>query len=161
MANNYVQFSAALEINSEQKVWAEKYLPLLSISEDDVESLWSDFLKEGIDLKIINELNKLLFDFEMQCEVEIDSDGLWFYSEESGSVDVAVTFAHCIMSKFQIPGEFMITWAETSDKMRLNEFSGGTALVTKDAVAWCASDRQLEYCREQISYGDNFEDSNE
>jgi hypothetical protein len=113
MANNYLQFSAELPLNSlEEKQWALRYLAEL------------EHLREG------NEHSDAIPD-EFQCEVE---DGaVWFYAEEYGNLDHVAQMVQQYLQRFGKPGDWWaVSYAETCGKMRLNEFGGGAVFVTAD-----------------------------
>ena len=141
VANNYRQYSAALELhNEEEKEWARTRLTLLSTCWEDREDLKDDdaFQRE---LKAVGELGYnddpdrgRAFDSEWEIEEDVDSY-VWFHSDgEEGEVDHVAAFVQEFFRKFQPDGIFCISWADTCSKPRIGEFSGGALVVTAEKI---------------------------
>ena len=156
MADYYTQFSAILELHTdEQRDWVAKYLPLVTHYVDEVcgEELLAE-LGKGAPEEGYAALCDMLVE-SMLTPVDgmlIDGD-LWLYSEQSGAVELAVLFAHLILERFDMDSEFFVTWSETCSSMRDGGFSGGSAIATKSGWALSNANDQFEHCREMLAKG--------
>lgn len=151
MANNYTQFSILLNVHKPELVE--------SVSEflDDID--YDDLISDGESGK--QTLPEELFSKEdvqwMRNNIDeyggIDgwshNDGkLWVYSEEGANLEVVTFILQKLLSANAISGNYykhnaiLITWANTCSKMRVDEFSGGACLITKDEIHW-----QEDWCQ--------------
>lgn len=131
MANNYVQTSAMFEFkDTESRDRAVEFLDEISIALEYDEPL-QDIIR-GND-RLIDEIkfmSSLSFSYSARS-----SNYLWIYSDYALNVDLlAYTLQHLIRNFNMKPGGFM--WADTCDKPRVDEFSGGACFVTKDSIKW-------------------------
>lgn len=119
MANNYVQFSQTLTIDTpEQEKW----------------------LKEMLETPDEKKLEKLEIDDWPGFSYELDAKSLWVYSEEGGDINNLVYLVQEFLKKFKPKACWCLTWAETCSKMRVDEFSGSGVLVTaKKVYEFCPS----------------------
>jgi hypothetical protein len=86
--------------------------------------------------------------FEFQYEA---SDGdLVIFAEETGSPEDAVSYVETLLRKKLAREPVMIEWAYTCSSMRVDNFGGGGALVTKDKTYWFLPSRFMELKWEQI-----------
>lgn len=137
MANNYSQWSAELEINSEAEYsWLQEILSLDPYGmADENDSLDRD--------KVISEI-KQKFDFVLkyqdfdepfpQFDSELSKNGLWVYAEEYGNIETLGRIIQAFFRKFRPDGFFDVTWADTCSKMRVDEFGGGAMVVTAEKI---------------------------
>ncbi len=149
MANNYLQFSTELQLNSPEE--AAYWNNALTI----IPSLFENFhlgndtpekrqkLLDQISVQFGVLLSEDLFDdcilgfsHEISCTGEGSSfeAGIWFYAEECGSLEFLGTMVQAFFKKFRPDGFFSCSYAETCSKMRVYEFSGGAIVVTADEV---------------------------
>src|SRR5689334_18897111 len=117
MANNYTQFSEAIErITPEERSWIESQLDPDSWGEEPPE--WEAPLEEEY----------LSFEWSLD-EIE---GSLWLYAEESGDPDEVARFVRAFLARFRPGDRFSLTYADSCSKPRLGEFSGGAVFVTRD-----------------------------
>ena len=111
MANNYLQFSFSCfdKLTPAEKIW-------LDVRLDD--RWWEDNRPMGEDSR--------------QFDAEIQGDHLWVYAEEAGLVDNVIWLLRQFIATFRPKDHVIFTWSYTCDKMRVDEFGGGAALVTKN-----------------------------
>lgn len=135
MANNYLQFSTELTgLNKEHVAWFKKHL-----NENDKDDPSSPFKKayEGDECFPC-----------VQCEIE--EDRVWFYAEESGSIEHVVEVVQTFFNVFKLHDRFfMLTWACTCSKPRVDEFDGGAVFVTSKNSKWQDSGTFLSRCKDQ------------
>ena len=103
MANNYLQFSVLIPCPTEATKQA-----LVTAFEQEAKS-----------------------DDGAPCQYEIESDGLWLYAEEYGDVERVADIVAAWQQAQAIEAPWVLTWATTCSKMRLDEFSGGAVAVYK------------------------------
>lgn len=144
MANNYVQFSESLEVDTdEQKAWLEAWLKQWTeemtpgeleawAKERDIEpddaDCWPafDYAFEGT--STTKELEKARKD-EKYVPTRTAPWHLWVHTDESGSPDNVASMVAAFFKKFKIDSTFTLTWSEVCSKPRLGEFSGGGFIV--------------------------------
>lgn len=126
MANNYCQFSGILEIPKETKEQAVAIIRkagmdhLISekLAEEDEESLEYDDERgvsfEGAEVFVDGERNEV-----------------WFHSEEAGSIDAVEAVARALIDYFRIDDPFVLSWAFTCSKPRVDEFGGGAFCIVR------------------------------
>lgn len=158
MANNYTQWSESIALSDfddtreAEKLWIRKAL----MSYDE----WSGEVEEGGDRSVdafeqhLSEVGvvDLVRCNNLDCWPdfgwEIESDRLWVYSEESGSIDNLSIFIMSFLKKFMPTASFSLQWASTCGKMRIGEFNGGAMVVTSNAVlikgTWTVVDEMLK-----------------
>ena len=110
MANNYCQYSAALVLPKGRE-------------EEAVQ----------IALRVAGELEKEDF-----CETDwaVEDKGtkepyIWFSAEESGNVGHAEQIAKAVIEEMKLDKPFVLSWANTCSKPRLDEFGGGAFVVQR------------------------------
>lgn len=82
----------------------------------------------------------------------IDEDGLWIYSEESGSPDDAAGFVQEFLKKFRPKESVGFEFAFSCSKPRLDSYGGGAAFVTAESQEWTntfswLSNKQTEWMK--------------
>lgn len=141
MADNYVSTCVEVELNSLENVKAaEEFYNLAKVfvDEDDcAEELkpvvegagkeeWNDYL-----LSVSDNWNVSfeLFSTEKDTSIVLGN-------EESVNVEELASFIQFLQNRFGLEKAVFIAWSESCSKLRVNEFSGGAALVHKDHIEW-------------------------
>ena len=154
MANNYLQFSLLVHLKTKAELeWAAKTLAAIArlfespgqFDEKQARALGPvgrRILKEQWDFA----------DFQFSIEpARDDAEGvavLWIYAEESGNPDQVAVVLEEYLKLFAPTGVITFTWACTCSKMRVDEFSGGAAVVTAsgtkfiDAMSWAEEEAE-------------------
>ena len=112
MANNYCQFSCALEAPTPKEIkWLKKKLEELEEQQED------DY--EGMN-------------FQANIEIADAAGGkmLWIHADESGSPDDVANFVQAFLVANRPKDSFVFSWSFTCSKPRLDEFGGGACFVT-------------------------------
>jgi hypothetical protein len=136
MANNYTQFSFLLPLPTDPE--KAKLVPE-----------WVKAQQEMTD--VTQELDDNVEWYEWyRYLMEFDPNGVWIYTDETGSPEAAANIAQLYLSDFDIEGGVLITWADTCSKPRIGEFSGGAVVVTKDKQMW---QNFGDLCREAAEAG--------
>lgn len=130
MANNYLQFSFAVDPGSEAcQVWIRE---LLSQAEGLHQS--AEFLSIFTDFEDTEDLG---FSWELD-----NIDGLWIYAEENGDTDAVVSFLKAFLEFEASDGaQVGFTYAVWCSRPRLDEFSGGAIRVYLDG-----DEAKVSYC---------------
>ena len=141
MANNYLQFSEALTIETaEERAWVEWHMELPSKAEEvpEEEEETSKVYQEYLRIAELYEFDDIYsnFDFEWEIEESGDKVSMWIYAEEGGNVSNVATFVQQFLRKFHPDKCWSLTWAETCSKMAVGEFSGGAVFVTAEKIEW-------------------------
>jgi len=63
--------------------------------------------------------------------VTVESDGIWFYEEESFNAEHVTAIAQALLDELGIDEPFTFSWAYTCSKPRLDEFGGGACSVKR------------------------------
>ena len=108
MANNYLEYSAFLEI------------PPAKI--------------EQARAIIAREIAKLEADDEWgYCgtRADVEAEGVWFHAEESGNTDHVEAIARALVEELEISKPFCCSWAYTCSSPRIDEFGGGAMAVRR------------------------------
>lgn len=139
MANNYLQFSEAITLKSEEeKAWVENHLEIFArVGELDQIGEHPE-QKEYDRLLDLYSLESDDFDLNFQCEIDSELE-LWMYADESGNADHVALFMQEYLKRFNPEGAFSITYSATCSKPRLGEFGGGAAFVTAEKIEWIDS----------------------
>ena len=140
MANNYLSFSVGLprpageteEVDRKIELWVEKEREAredLEDSEDAPE--YGDGPYDGIMLSVLDIIRP---DRTSGYQKEV-----WVRGDDGGGIDNAVNLIQRYLEDLGIEGGVYVSWSETCSKPRYNEFAGGAAVITKDAVLWIHS----------------------
>lgn len=122
MANNYTGFSAILKLKTpEEFEWWTKYIDECDKNNEE----------EG--------------EYIDHC-AEMEKEGVWFRAGEGGDVEQVADSVHKFFKEVRGDGSdlFELSWADWCEKPRLNEFGGGTVVVTKHGTGWCNDHDQFE-----------------
>ena len=127
MADNFTQFSTYFptnghspeepELDQEEVDWWEKTLQLYEFNGEAAEEKWPESGSLDLDWKVIE-------------------NQIWFYSEGSGDPGQLCDLAQDFIKKFRPKMKFEFTWAHTCSKLRVDEFSGGRAVITKENIEY-------------------------
>ena len=121
MANNYTQFSAFLQVPADKMDLAR------IVIERETGRLYED-------------------DDDGYCgtKAELESGGVWFHEEESGTPEHVEMIARALVEELKIEEPFVCSWAYTCSKPRIDEFGGGAFLVRRGKpTLWCDAERQV------------------
>jgi hypothetical protein len=145
MADNYTQFSDALELdNVEQVAWFRKQLDgamLDRLRNYELEHAGGKirkprWAKDSVLADHILAGSECGIDFEF---IGPDAPGRYsivFYNEESGDVDAVAVIVQAYLTKFAPKRCFGICWAATCNRPRIGEFGGGAIFVTAKGVEY-------------------------
>jgi hypothetical protein len=65
-------------------------------------------------------------------QYEVESKGIWFYGDEYVDVGRLADLISAFQVEFKMSSRFIFSYACTCSKMRLDEFSGGTFVITPE-----------------------------
>lgn len=133
MANNYVQFSEILQLDSdEEKDWFERYLAASSTNGVGWDDESNPISKEAKfwDNTLDNDDESAGFYWKIQ------DDGICLYSEESGNPHHVACLVQQFLKEMRPTANkgFSIGWAEVCSEPRAGEFGGGAIFVTKEKI---------------------------
>ena len=136
MANNYQQWSQTIALNKKkERAWWEK---ALRGADGDAESRLRSL---GIEDEAPTEVEEAWESWPpLEWAILDDGTALWVHSSESGDLAVLAFLVQQFFRQFRKNGVFRLTWADTCDKPRVGEFSGGALHV--DAKIGRASSRE-------------------
>jgi len=164
MSDSYLQFSCALALKTDEEIaWWRRHTDL------DMERV---YVREGFDADTpspktfqhveCERLYRAIMDsgtdserYDFEVSFEYDKDGnhsIWFHADEWGEAWQVAQLAHHFFCDLRPTGddEFIITWAITCSRPQLDAFEGGTAVATKDGVAFCGQEQQYGCCIEEL-----------
>lgn len=150
MADNYQQFSMAFPLKTAaEKKWCVETMQAFAALLNNEVSVDTDAdvaaIKQQM-AKSLGNLGKCALDEGWDCcdfQWSVDAIDqrtadrvaeMWIYAEESGSPNQAAAFLQAYLQKFNPQGSLWFSWAYTCSKMRVNEFGGGAAVVTAQAI---------------------------
>ena len=129
MADYYTLFSSALVLESnEERSWSNKRLTELT----------DGFVETGDGDKFPGD-----FEWGLMTDSETSRPYVWFHSEESGSVEHVASFVQEFLKKWRPNGCWVLTWANTCSKPRLEGFAGGGVFVTANKQVWVVPQEML------------------
>lgn len=125
MANNYFQYSATVDdLTDAEHDWFGKKLSWEPPegAYDDREYPWPKWFDP---------------DYEgIGSECELRPDSFWFYAQECGNLDTMSELLLEFIRQFRPDDIIRVTWAATSEKMRIGEFSGGAVVISREGIQW-------------------------
>lgn len=150
MANNYLTFSFAIPLDTPEKTeWAKRAVAYLNSAgeQENIERLIAidgfdaDAADPGETAPEAHEFDALLPEGFAEEEyigfiATIDEDGIWIYSDESGTPDHVVPLAQEFLLKFDPRGYIAFEWAETCSRPILDQFGGGAIFITATSVQY-------------------------
>ena len=108
MANNYLEYSAFLEVPAE-KIEQARTIVAREIARLEADDEWG-YCGTGAD---------------------VEGKGVWFYAEESGNTDHVEAIARTLVEELEIAEPFCCSWAYTCSRPRIGEFGGGAMVVRR------------------------------
>jgi hypothetical protein len=122
MADYLTRFSFMIPATTEaEREWAAELVDAIERNDDDPPPIVKAVFGDDID--------GLYFELEMQ------DDGLWVHSDDTGSVDQVIALVQYFLSRFRPITAIGFSWAYTCSKPRVDSFGGGAAYVTATRVA--------------------------
>ena len=118
MANYYLQFSAQLNYQTDAQ---------------------ADWLRAQLDAAAESDEGSVA-----SYEQEIAHKRFWLYAEEYGDPYRLKDIIAEWQTTFGITEPFVLTWAETCSKLRLDAFSGGAIAVYKGETKACSPERVVQ-----------------
>lgn len=113
MANNYQETSS--------------FLPIPSEKIDSARSIC-----DRVESKILSSADDCGDPIEyIDCQYEIQDDGIWFRSDESFNPEHVEMFARSLVEELDLEGSFMCSWCYLCSKPRVDEFGGGAFILAK------------------------------
>jgi len=153
MANNYLQYASNLRLDdpSHTNWWREvaAFDPCDYESEEECEAAFKALT--GIE-EIGHEFDDLAH-FGIDCQMDVEDDGIVFYAEENGNPDRVAALVQAFFTKFDLDWVFEIAYGFFCSKLRVGEFGGGSLYVTRDHIK--ASD-EGDYAAALLSKGGRF-----
>jgi hypothetical protein len=133
MADNYLEFSAALDVETEdERRWLEQQL-------EDVEHEDGDMPRFLLDYPDRDE-----GETSAGFEVTWESDLVVFFATESGNVGHLAHLVQKFLKEFRPKEAWSVTWAESCSMPRIDAFGGGAAFVTAGEVRWMSTYQFIE-----------------
>ncbi len=108
MANNYLEYSAFLEIPP-AKIEQASEIVARKITEMEDDDKWCYCAAGAV----------------------VESRGVWFHSDESGNPDHVEIIARALVEELEIDEPFCCSWAYTCSSHRIDEFGGGAMLIRR------------------------------
>lgn len=131
MANNYCSFSAMLPLKTKkEREWVNKAFEEIQDALDEELTGETDPATKKWARDWTKNYESLGFDTELQDE------GLWIYTEESGNVDAVADFVRMFLREFHPDKFWKMTWACTCSRPKIDEFDGGALMVTADTISF-------------------------
>lgn len=147
MADYYTQFSAEFEFPLVHKGFVDELLSNQFCDDDGVprhKVPWSSGEETG------------QFGFHWE-DNRNDNAVLWVYAEECGNVDDVCDFVGYVQSYCGLTEPFVIEWANSCSKPRLDAFGGGCAVIYKGKQTFDSSgrfrDRRLKQIEKEKARG--------
>ena len=138
MANNYLQFSEIIHLQSgEERDWIKSHLEIFNlVTEDQDDNPNGDEQERIMDLYGLRG-EELEFGFDWHFDDYLSQ--LHIYGEEFGNIDHVAIFAQEYLKKFHPDKAFCATWSVSCDQMEVGEFGGGAVFVTADEIQWMSA----------------------
>lgn len=143
MANNFLQFSFAVKATGEQARW------LAAVDERaraKIDASWTGKTDEAsepaaIDDSIVQAADDLADERDNPPSIDVDYDArgdgsIWIRSDGSGDPGYAADLVQQLLCRFGLDEPVSFRWAETCSAMRVDEFGGGAAVITRNDIIW-------------------------
>lgn len=140
MADNFTQFSFAIPLDGdEQMAWARRAVAyIFAAAEVDLDP------DELVNIEGDGEFRPILPDDETVDFVpEIDQDGIWIHTDDTGTPEHVVGLIQAFLAKFDPEGYIGFEWADTCSRPILDSFGGGAVFITATDARWMASSTWL------------------
>ena len=108
MANNYLEYSAFLEIPP-AKIEQARAIVAREIARLEADDEWG----------------------YCGTRADVEAEGVWFHAEESGNTDHVEAIARALVEELEISKPFCCSWAYTCSSPRIDEFGGGAMAVRR------------------------------
>ena len=108
MANNYLEYSAFLEVSAD-KIEQARAIVAREIAKLEADDEWG----------------------YCGTRADVESRGVWFHAEESGNTDHVEAIARALVEELEIDDPFCCSWAYTCSSPRIDEFGGGAMVVRR------------------------------
>ena len=108
MANNYLEYSAFLEIPP-AKIEQARAIVAREIARLEADDEWC----------------------YCGTRADVEAKGVWFHAEESGNTDHVEAIARALVEELEISKPFCCSWAYTCSSPRIDEFGGGAMAVRR------------------------------
>lgn len=167
MANNYTTFAEHFDVSREAALYVvamDWLLEALDRQEDDLPVSFEIEVADHDDPTgkatvtvpvtelMVRDARAILDEHEYygtSVSYSVLRNGLYVTCEETGDIEVLVDILQAAMAEFNIRGALSIEWANTCDKLRAGEFSGGAVVITKDDTHWMSTTSWVaDKCRE-------------
>ena len=159
MANNYTQFSEALDVETdEQKAWLVDWLSppsagLLDPENEEALAKWAK--RRGAEAGDAESWPS--FDWSFSGEKNYRNEetapwSLWLHADEGCITDNVANTVQAFFKQFKIDSTFTLTWAETCSSLRVGEFSGGGFIVMPlgKSVKWSTPYMLFDWVHKQL-----------
>lgn len=135
MADNYRQFSQVIEdLTVDEKRWLD--INLTSV-EDSFNDDHASAVQWANDMGIPKEDMDMWPDFEYKFE---DNDtALWIYSDIFGNIEFVAALVSKFFEMFRPMDIFIMNYADTCSKPRVEEFGGGAIVVSAKDIKYIHS----------------------
>ena len=138
MANNYTLFSVFVPTTKPEELeWVRE------VTKFDYEGMDNDKYDDlvrgmGLNPDHVREFlrDHLVFP---DVTIEVDADGFYLYSEESGNTDHAIAILSAFLRKFAPDNAIGFEAAFTCSKPRPGEFGGVAVFVTANGAEWMST----------------------
>ena len=108
MANNYLEYSAFLEIPP-AKIEQARAIVARKIARLEADDEWG----------------------YCGTRADVEAKGFWFHAEESGNSDHVEAIARALVEELEINKPFCCSWPYTCSSPRIDEFGGGAMVVRR------------------------------
>jgi len=148
MANNYSQTSFAVQATDEEKkVWEKIEELAAAIAEEDPDYHYSEADACGLE-HAVHALYEDLVNaggFGFKCEA--NGDDLWFYDDgTSVNCDLLADLLQIWLDEIDCDKPIVFSWANTCSKPALDEFDGGSVVVTRKGSHWFSGPYLADQC---------------
>jgi len=142
MANYYTQASFIFKLTTEQALFAIEVAKCLEDERFQQESfkthsaIFEFSALEVAKLFASKSDNYEASNYELEFDIEIDSEGVWISHDEVINTDNASIFIQIILNYFQIDTYVFFEACTFCSKKCLDGFSGIAYFITKDEIKW-------------------------
>lgn len=143
MANNYTQFCMSIVLRGyEQQRWV-KAVKEISEGPEDVPYDGGSVVSEEEWLTLMAHRG---LDGSGICDISIENDAFYLYSEEQGNTDFATDVAQLFLRRFTPKASLCLEVAYTCSRSRPGEFGGAACFITAEEQKWFST---LEWLQQQ------------
>lgn len=143
MANNYLQFSVAVEVNPDKIDQLKSLNNWLKDVEnqmfDNIDDIKLPDIVSGEESGLFDYLKRMMLEGCVDFTSTLYESEYYVYNDENGNIELATEWLF-ILIRLELlkpkTGYVVFTWAETCDKPRPDEFAGGAAVISRHGVAY-------------------------